>query len=374
MNDGILFTSAAATLILAENAFLSGFGSNTNYIDGPVKKILPGNETSFVFPLGRNGRFRPATITNIESAKQTFTAEFFDQGVSGTWDPNATSGMTVTNQEYWFVTPESNPAPLASIELSWGVESGVLPEENILMRLRVAAWDASQAAFIPAGPNDPNAIGTPESGTIVSDPFKMSGPFTFAAMETGGLPVELLEFAANPRQNDVLLNWTTVSEINNDYFEVERSLDATNFTTVGRVDGAGNSNHVRQYDLPDPDAYSLGAELIYYRLHQVDYNGAFSNSEVIPVQLAASTSFQLIHAGFNNGNQLSGTFTAGGSGEVEILCYDMNGRLVSRNRMVANKGVNNFDSTPSGDLAKGVYTVQLVFNGQAQVAKVPKSQ
>jgi hypothetical protein len=188
------------------------------------------------------------------------------------------------------------------------------------------------------------------------------------------LPVELLEFEAQPRENDVLLKWTTVSESNNDYFEVQRSIDAENFVPVGRVNGAGNSNHVRLYELPDVNALYAGADLLYYRLHQVDFNGQSSDSEIIPVQLSASSqSFQLIHAGFDNGNDLSGSFTLGAQGIVEIVCYDLNGRLVSRTQIHGVKGVNQFSSPSQTNLSKGVYTVQLVYNEQAVAAKVPKA-
>ena len=138
--------------------------------------------------------------------------------------------------------------------------------------------------------------------------------------------------------------------------------------------GAGNSNHVRLYELPDNNAMFAGSDLLYYRLHQVDFNGQSSNSEIIPVQLSSSSqSFQLIHAGFDNGNDLSGSFTLGGTGQVEVVCYDLNGRLVSRTQIQGIKGVNQFSSPSQGNLAKGVYTVQLVYNEQAVAAKVTKA-
>ncbi|MCB0819817.1 MAG: T9SS type A sorting domain-containing protein, partial [Bacteroidetes bacterium] len=373
MNDGILFTSESALLSLSENAVLSGFGSNTNYIDGPLKKSISGGSSSFVYPLGRSGRFRPLTITNLAGTAEGITAEYFANGPGSSYSLSNSDGMEVKNEEYWMINSDNPVAPDGLVQLTWGAESGLTPEENILMKLRIASWNASVESFASAGPAESNAQGTEETGTVESDATPLSGPFTFGVLNQAALPVELLEFGATAREHDVLLNWTTVSEINNDYFEVYRSVDAENFVPIGRVTGAGNSNHVINYELPDPDAMHLGAEIIYYKLHQVDFNGAFSDSEIIPVQINAGSSFTLVHAGFPSGNSLTGSFTTEAGGIVELMCFDLNGRLVAQQKINATAGVNSFSAQAHTDLAQGVYTVQLIFNGQIQTAKVPKA-
>jgi len=89
------------------------------------------------------------------------------------------------------------------------------------------------------------------------DNFVMSAP----------LPVELMSFDAAPDGENILLTWETASEINNDYFTIERSEDAINFTELTRVDGAGNSNTNIHYHSTDFGPY-LGVS--YYRLKQTD--------------------------------------------------------------------------------------------------------
>jgi uncharacterized protein YrzB (UPF0473 family) len=181
-----------------------------------------------------------------------------------------------------------------------------------------------------------------------------------------------LEFSATPVQEDVLVKWTTVSEINNDFFEVYRSKDAMQFTPIGRVNGAGNANHVIKYELLDPMAARQGSEVLYYKLRQVDFNGEFSDSEIVPVQFEQSGSFQLVHASFEDGKGLSGAFTNNGKGQVQIFCFDMNGKMVLQQTIQSNEGVNHF-SVPANGMARGVYTIQVVYNGTSQAAKVPKS-
>jgi hypothetical protein len=102
------------------------------------------------------------------------------------------------------------------------------------------------------------------------------------------LPIELLDFKAKKQERNVLLQWTTLHEINNDYFDLQRSFDGMAFETIGKVDGAGTSVKERSYSFNDQSVISL-AEVraipqIYYRLEQFDLDG---KSEFSPVRSVA---------------------------------------------------------------------------------------
>lgn len=96
------------------------------------------------------------------------------------------------------------------------------------------------------------------------------------------LPVELTSFQGKAYQDRVELSWVTAAEINNDHFVVEHSRDGVSFTSVGKVRGAGTTVEVSNYQflhrLP-----ATGAN--YYRLKQVDYDGAFTYSDVVVTQV-----------------------------------------------------------------------------------------
>lgn len=94
------------------------------------------------------------------------------------------------------------------------------------------------------------------------------------------LPVELVSFDALPVHGQVRLNWTTATEHDNDYFVVERSADGLLFEPVARVPGTGNSAHALYYTALDP--WPLKG-LSYYRLRQVDYDGAATWSQIVSV-------------------------------------------------------------------------------------------
>lgn len=94
------------------------------------------------------------------------------------------------------------------------------------------------------------------------------------------LPIELLSFEGKIVENEVLLSWTTQTELNNDYFTIERSIDAMTFEPVNTITGNGTSSIKHDYKLFDPNPYD---GVNYYRLKQTDYNGAFSYSTLIAV-------------------------------------------------------------------------------------------
>ena len=86
----------------------------------------------------------------------------------------------------------------------------------------------------------------------------------------------------------VILNWTTASELNNDYFTIERSKDAVEFQPIKFVEGAGNSNSILNYEIIDVNPF-LGTS--YYRLKQTDFNGKYSFSNIVSVNAGSDNVF-----------------------------------------------------------------------------------
>ena len=94
------------------------------------------------------------------------------------------------------------------------------------------------------------------------------------------LPIELVDFYAKREFNHINVLWSTYTETNNDYFELYKSLDAMNWKLITTTDGAGNSNSLIEYQYEDYDVYQ---NLIYYKLKQVDYDGAYKFVGIISV-------------------------------------------------------------------------------------------
>ena len=92
------------------------------------------------------------------------------------------------------------------------------------------------------------------------------------------LPVTLLNFEVDCENGFTVLNWSTASEINNDYFVIEKSTDAINFFPIATVQGNGNSNTVLSYTYTDE---TPNYATTYYRLKQVDFDGKFEYFNVV---------------------------------------------------------------------------------------------
>ncbi len=106
--------------------------------------------------------------------------------------------------------------------------------------------------------------------------------------------VELLNFSASAENDRVILNWNTVTEINNSGFEIQRSKTKSkneeNWQTIGFVKGSGNSNSYKKYFYTDEFPPS---GIIYYRLKQVDTNGSFKYSNTVEVNINLPDKFVL---------------------------------------------------------------------------------
>lgn len=106
----------------------------------------------------------------------------------------------------------------------------------------------------------------------------------FSITEFPPLPVELIDFKASLFKDDkARLEWSTASETNNDYFEIERSSNGIDFRSLGKVSGNGTTTLASNYEYLDQ---SPPAGTQYYRLKQVDFDGQFSYSDIKSVNLS----------------------------------------------------------------------------------------
>jgi Secretion system C-terminal sorting domain len=94
------------------------------------------------------------------------------------------------------------------------------------------------------------------------------------------IPVELVNFTAKKSGNANKLAWQTASELNNNYFDVQRSTGGATFQNIGQVKGAGNSIALNNYEFMD-ETPTVGTN--YYRLQQVDVNGKTTTSKTVAV-------------------------------------------------------------------------------------------
>ena len=104
------------------------------------------------------------------------------------------------------------------------------------------------------------------------------------------LPIELTYFNAQSSGNSVLCRWETVTENNNDYFDIERSENASDFNPIGRVEGVGNSIQSIRYQFLDTNPLNGTS---YYRLKQVDINGEYQYSNIEAILIKKPFVYQI---------------------------------------------------------------------------------
>ncbi|MFD2720998.1 right-handed parallel beta-helix repeat-containing protein [Hymenobacter monticola] len=144
------------------------------------------------------------------------------------------------------------------------------------------------------------------------------------------LPVELTDFTATAVKNiDAALVWHTASEKNNEHFDVERSLNATDFVKIAQVKGQGSTSVATAYALTDAGIGRKATGLVYYRLKQVDTDGTATYSPVRTVSFTATTAEPAISLFPNpatSTTQLDLTALPAGTYQVSVL--DATGRVV----------------------------------------------
>ncbi len=178
------------------------------------------------------------------------------------------------------------------------------------------------------------------------------------------LPVELVDFSVAAMESAVRLNWKTASELDNDYFEVERSDDGINFQALKKIQGRGTTSQANYYQFDDKTPLQ---GINYYRLKQVDLDGKFSFSDIEQVEFIGNeTSVHIFpnpsKVGFLNLNLVSE------NKNTDIEIHDMLGRLVYQNK-IENKG-NQSLIIPTKNWSNGIFIVSISNIGMEKRLKV----
>ncbi|MBK7567882.1 MAG: T9SS type A sorting domain-containing protein [Bacteroidetes bacterium] len=196
---------------------------------------------------------------------------------------------------------------------------------------------------------NPGYSGTGTAPDIGAD----EGEFVLAPPECLLLPIELLSFTGwyNGEENE--LHWTTASEINSDFFEVQKSTDGINFYIMGNVDAAGYSNAELNYLFYDDDPI---AGINYYKLRMVDFNGdyEYSNTIAIRVDIDADPAFVIFPNPVHD--NLNFSIISNDDSKINIKITDVLGRNLLTQEFTLHSGQNTF-SLPIEKFASATYLI-----------------
>lgn len=190
------------------------------------------------------------------------------------------------------------------------------------------------------------------SSTTTSVPLNFFGS---ASVSCSPLPIVLLDFSAECKDNYTNISWTTATEINNDYFELEKSDDAINFVSLGTIKGGGNSHQMKEYQYTD---YEPSNKTVYYRLKQVDFDGKTEVFDIIPASCNVNPSFEVNQLLFNE-NQLNFNITTSQHQGANIQLFNAQGQLIKTFNTFLNTGVNQIN-LENNSLGSGIYMLNII--------------
>ncbi|MFL5763288.1 MAG: T9SS type A sorting domain-containing protein [Bacteroidia bacterium] len=183
------------------------------------------------------------------------------------------------------------------------------------------------------------------------------------------LPIELLDFVAKPNLNSVSVQWSTASELNNDFYTVERSTNGVDFQPVGTVDGSGTTNWVMNYSFED---ISPVEGISYYRLRQTDFDNHTATFNVAAVEYHAAPDFSLtLFPNPSDGDNVSLVINAAEQEHIAVTIFDLLGKVIySKELITAKRGNNTFGLELGQRLVPGMYSVSCASEKNAHVQKL----
>jgi len=271
--------------VLTTDAIAGTFSTN-NHIIGSVRRT--SNNTGVkVFPVGDGIKYRPVSLVPQTSSTSDYTVIYnntahssvdFSTYPNGT--PTGSNLHSIANGYFWDIEKGVGSTP-ARIGIGWDATMNVTVANDIV----VAHYNSSTSQWENImGGNV--ATGTASSGLALSDYTSDFSPFGFGDLSGGNvLPIELLSFTGTEHHGEVTLNWNVASQINNDMFQIHKSIDAKQWEFVGAVRGNGNTNAEFSYYLIDDKPYTGRS---YYRLKQVDYDGREETFKPITINVEST--------------------------------------------------------------------------------------
>ncbi len=338
-NYTLEMNSSAATISNASSSSYFIVGSGT----GRLRQDALTSGVARAYPIGTATYYLPATFT--PSAGSTD----FSAGVYTGVDPTITPYMFSVNivDAFWTVDRNSGSANLSSVRFDWqsaleGSNFAAAPDPSINSYESTIATptDASTWALLVA-----NARDNTNNYYIGSNVTSFGMKFVIGAGAPALiLPLQLTSFNAKRISNYNQLNWTMENVDGVDHFEVERSINSTNFIKVGNVDATASSKYNYQDNIDNNITY-------YYRIKAVAGSGNAKYSHVISIGARGSSAVSLVLNFVSD--QLVLQHPA--AKQAAYAIYTTDGKLLKSGRIVSNSMISNVSI---GQLPSGYYLIR----------------
>ena len=206
----------------------------------------------------------------------------------------------------------------------------------------------------------PSAIDGGNNTVTFTVDFTDGQYYTLGSTEIAALPVTLLFFEANARDNErVVLDWATAEENGNAFFSIERSADGRNFEAIAALDGQGNSQAIVNYSYTDLNPLEGRS---FYRLRQVDTNGEFDFSEIRSIQIQRTVeevTFKAYPNPVTLGDELHLQYRTSHEQEVMIDVVSLNGVSMWSSEVTLQPGTQTL-RLPTSRLSRGLNLLRII--------------
>ena len=294
--------------------------------------------------------YYPTTNANANLPLANGVLNMFSSG------PGSDASDLVVDRWWRMQVENGATAPTADLTFSYrGTENSIIgincPADLIVAQY----WNSSNwvtPAMLPGAACATAGVGTSQANGVSVFTTTSSQPFVLVK-KAGILPVELLTFSAQCDNKKVIVKWSTATEINNDFFTVERSPDALNYLPIGLVNGAGNSSTILNYSFTDTDPLNGTS---YYRLKQTDFNGM---TETFPTASLSSCGNGGLNVVIGQNPTVEGHFWVSISGasteNVRVIVTDILGQNLYTKNLTGITG--SYLLNADLQLAGGIYIV-----------------
>ena len=358
LNSGKIATTSTNLLTMVDGSYCLG-GSNTSFVEGPIKKI---GDDAFSFPIGIGGIYTPLGITNGTGTSVTdeFTAEYKrinPQTIHGACPTFCDASLDhISFVEYWKL--EQNVGS-ASYQVSLTVHDWSF--SKILTKTYISRWFGgkwtNEPTSIASGPTScsfGNQCGTIQTNSALSS----FGDFTLATDETianNPLPIKLIDFKVQKINNGLAyLTWELAACCSNAAkFEIQKSGDSHSFVSFATVNGSETNRFYAHNDS------RLGAGITYYRLKMTDVDGSVTFSKVVAVVNQAD-GFVITSLSPNPATSVAKlSISSARMLPVSFVIYNAHGAIVKSWSSVLAEG-NAVVDVAVARLPAGVYTIMAV--------------
>ena len=258
------------------------------------------------------------------------------------------------NEAYWIIN-KYDGGTFSNAAVTYSLRSGTL----------TAADAASPTTTLRLLKRDSKSDGTFDAPIAATAASLAQNTVTFnvtsfsqtviGTLGTSPLPVELVNFTAERRDDAGLLRWATASEKNSAYFAVESSPNGRDFRELGQVQAQGTSSQAHEYQFVDAQLTRYGVKTVYYRLRQVDQDGTVAYSPVRTLSLPTVTGPAQLLAYPNPAHDKVQVILTNATTIAPLELFDAVGRLV-RSQPVSASEIEM--ALPLSGLPAGVYVLR----------------